>query len=357
MTQIYKKFTKDISFDFLPDEDIRVFYLEAPLSIFHEHSVRATAGLSLVEVNGFHTGVGFQVGNMKFYLDYTAVGSMFSALYPTGVDASGNPIWENATMVTIGELSSEYWEHSTYLCNITKKQFLNLRDKILNEFLPHNPSYALFCVAKSTDITDIGNPILRSSTCDDFVLYVIHTLHNMKVQLDFITHPKMTIAAIISPTVKLLDYNNPDDKITILTFYNNIQKVLAADEQAMKEAIDELEKETDRTKQLALLKNDITTVRNMALKIFSDFGTIIYYDYNSNNVMSYYSITLTDPTNSVYLAYNPSTLVPDVKYIDFNKMLTMKASSYKKYDFAVPVIVSICIIILVIIALLLRKNV
>lgn len=349
----YKKLTKDISFDFLPDEDIRVFYIEAPLSIFNEHSVRATAALTLVEVNGFHTGIGFQVGNMKFYLDYTAEFSMFSALYPTGINDGGEPIWKNGSMVTIGELSYEYWEHSTYLCTINKKQFLNLKDKILVEFIPDNPSYSLFCVAKSSNTVDLENPILRSSTCDDFVLYVIHTLQNMKIELEFVTYPKMTIAALISPTVKLLDYNNDNDRNVILSFYSIMQQNLKTDEEEMKKIINDLAKEKDKDKLLVMLKNDITTVRSMALKLYSNFGTVIYYTYNSDNVMSYYSITFSNPTDSVYLAYNPSSLVPDVKYIDFNKMLTMKSVS-EKYISIINIILSVCIIL--IIFLFVRKK-
>lgn len=174
----------------------------------------------LLEVNGFHTGVGFKTKHSQFYIDYVAKEGIGGAFLPTLTD-TGEIQWHNEGINTYGDIDSTYWTHSTYIGTINKTTFLKYVDLIFSEYQPNNSAYVLFEVAKSKSLHDIYNPYLRGQICDNFCFWTFNTLSkkfNMKVE--YISHPMQTIAALLSDNPPIpLDINNPKDKEVITQFY------------------------------------------------------------------------------------------------------------------------------------------
>jgi hypothetical protein len=54
------------SFNFLPDNDIKVYYLEATLCDLEQIQIPG------IELTLYHTGLGFVSEDIKFYIDFTA---------------------------------------------------------------------------------------------------------------------------------------------------------------------------------------------------------------------------------------------------------------------------------------------
>jgi len=83
------------SFDFLLSskcKDIKVFYLEAPLS------AASTFNTMWTQAHLYHTGLGFECGNIRFELEFTANYPMQDAIIPI-INEDCTLKWTNDTSV------------------------------------------------------------------------------------------------------------------------------------------------------------------------------------------------------------------------------------------------------------------
>ena len=205
----------DYNFDFIPnDEKLLVFALEAPLSIIPEN-VKTTLNEFMANLDIYHSGVGF-LGKGVFSLGYNAKNGMGHAILPT---IDNNTItWTNDSVIEIHKDENyirKYWKNSNYITTITKKQFLELKDRIFNEFMPVTDKYALFEV----DVSSVGVDI-KSATCDSFVKFVLNTLPNKNM----ITEQRITDIIINTQSPpKLLSPDKPEDLKKIITFYKSLE--------------------------------------------------------------------------------------------------------------------------------------
>jgi hypothetical protein len=283
------------SFDFLlssKSEDIKVFYLEAPLSAAKQFNTMFT------QVHLYHTGLGFECGDIRFEIEFTANYPMIDAVIPT-INEDGTLNWTNDTSVRLGQLSMDYWIINTYLCTITKQQFIKFRDDILSYYIPNNNFYVLARGSLNTSTYYLDNPYLRSSTCDDFVIYGLNFFKNLGVVIEYVTYPKFTIGNIVGGITKI-DYDT--NKNEILDFYKNL--VAFTDNY-----IEYIDVEINMELLLAFIS-----------KFYSGFNKIIYYAYdvNDGSKMSYYRVKLSDPP---MIAYTKTLVNNTYNYPTLEEML------------------------------------
>jgi len=283
------------SFDFLLSskcKDIKVFYLEAPLS------AASTFNTMWTQVHLYHAGLGFECGNIRFELEFTANYPMQDAIIPI-INEDGTLKWTNDTSVRFGQLSMDYWIINTYLCTITRDQFFKFRDDILSNYIPNNRFYVLAKGSATSSTYDLENPYLRSSTCDDFIIYGLNFFKNLGVIIEYVTYPKFTNMNLIGSITKL-DYNT--NKKEILDFYNNLISFT-------NNYIEYIDVEINMELILALLS-----------KFYSGLNKIIYYAYdvNDSSKMCYYRFKLQEAPLATYA----KTLINNTyKYLSFEDML------------------------------------
>ena len=279
------------SFDFLSSKDIKVFYLEAPLSIAKPFNTMFT------QLNLYHTGLGFECENIRFELEFTANTPMADAILPKIVN--DKLVWTNQTSVRLGELSLDYWVVNTYLCTITRDQFIKFRDDILNNFIPNNLFYVLAKGSKTSATYDLEDPYLKSSTCDDFVVYGINFFKNLGIKIEYVTYPKITNINLIG-VIKKLDYDI--NKNEIFDFYKNLLKYIH-------NYID-----------LSDVQINTELIITLISKFYYEFNKIIYYSYdvNDSSKMCYYSFKLTEIP---MVSYKKTIISNSYSYLSFNDML------------------------------------
>lgn len=299
------------SFDFLPLKNIKVFYIESPLSY-----TEAFKKYSEIELNLYHTGFGFQCDDIKFYIDFIVNNSIQGTILPT-ITNSDQLIWKNDCNVTLGDLTLDFWEESTYLCTINKDNLIKFIMDIKNNYIPNNLNYLLFRVSLSESLQDLDTPYLRSSNCDDFVIYGLNFFKNLNVEIDYISYPRFTSINIISDSsspIKKLDYVK--DKNIIINFYKDLeQKLNNLDQQILND-----------------LKTNPALIIPLIITFYQSLGTIIYYSYDTidKSKMSYYSIILSK-TFPIF-RYKATLISNNNKYITFNDMLSYKNTPKCKND-------------------------
>jgi len=285
------------SFDFLLSskcENIKVFYLEAPLS------VAKPANTMFTQIHLYHTGLGFECGDVRFEIEFTANTPMTDAIIPTIKDDT--LIWTNDTSVRLGELSLDYWIVNTYLCTITRDQFFKFRDDILSYYIPNNLYYVLAKGSATSSTYDLENPYLKSSSCDDFVIYGLNFFKNLGVKIEYVTYPKFISANLIG-VIKKLDYDKNKDEI--LDFYKNLIAFF------------------DHYTEYIDVKINTELIIALISKFYAGFNKIIYYAYdvNDNTKLCYYSFKLTELP---VVAYTKTLIDNSYKYLSFEDMLNYR---------------------------------
>lgn len=275
------------SFDFLPEKKIKVFYLEAPLSVANPVNTQIS------QFNLYHAGLGFECDNIRFVIEFTANYAMQDAVIPKIVNEE--LVWTNDTSIRFGELSLEYWITSTYLCTITKDQFIKFRDNILKYYIPNNKYYVLCKGSKTSSVYDLLNPLLKSSTCDDFVIYGLNFFKNLGVKIEYVTYPKFTNLNIVG-SMKKLDYNENKDEI--INFYKKVVNYID------KFSFDLTEENTE-------------LIISLISAYYKNFTEIIYYAYDTDDSskMAYYSFKL-----------------EEIPIFSYKKTLVNNSKSFKTFE-------------------------
>jgi len=368
--------TKDISFDFVPyDTSIRVFYLETPPSSFQKFASLKTSDHDF-SVNANHTGIGFVSGDIRFYMDFSAKGGMPYAILPT-ISESGDIVWKNEAVVSLGAFDGRHWLTSDYMCDISRDQFMKIKDLILDEFIPDNPIYALFAITPDDSVQSMMNPIRRGSISDDFCFYVITTLQKrFEAKLEYITTPTYTFAGLVpgphgvsksatgatgapgstgstgSPGPKQprapialntkdrqddviswtgpsgsevfqLDISNPSDKKLIVDFYTRAQKTVS-------DAMKVLKKHGSNNSDITVHPSqDIQLAFTLLAIVFSDWmkadpsvrGMAVYYTYDLNNKPQYYGFS----PKQLFLAHRQYPLSRDFEIRPLSQIMSEKA--------------------------------
>ena len=280
------------SFDFLPLNNIKVFYLEAPISIANDINT------ALTQVNAYHTGLGFECGNIRFGIEFTCNHPLLEAILPQIVNKNGfeELLWTNDCSVRFIELSLNYWTQSNYICTITKDQFLSFRNDIVDNYIPNNLYYVLFNLCEDNSSEYLKNPTLKSSTCDDFVIYAINFFKKSGVNIEYITYPKVASIDIFG-NVKKLNYDR--NKNTIISFYKNLYNLF----------------------DIISQKNmDYKEIISLVTYYLQNLNTIIYYGYdiNNKNKMCYYSVEI---TNSPVIKYEKINVKNSYSYVPFDSLV------------------------------------
>ena len=288
------------SFDFLPLNNIKVFYLEAPLSGVKDYNS------TLLQFNLYHTGFGFECGNIRFGIEFTSNSTILDSIIPKILNKNGvdELIWTNDCSVRFIDLNIDYWTKSNYICTITKDHFLSFRNDILDNYIPNNLYYVLFNVCEDSSKEYLNNPTLRSSTSDNFINYGMNFFKKLGVNIEYITYSKLTSVSLIG-SVKKLNYNKNKDKI--IKFYTTINNLI------------------NKIKENTL---DIKEIISLFIYYLQNLNTIIYYGYdiynNDKDQMSYYSIQL---SGLPVIKYEKNNVVNSYSYTSFINLLEYKSSS------------------------------
>jgi hypothetical protein len=306
------------NFDFLVDyEDIKVFYNESILSSA-KNLIPASLEKykDLIQINGYHTAVGFQSNSYAFTIDLIIPKGIAASLYPNIKD--DNIIWNNQNLLTYNDANSiiyidpntpsdtppntPYWDRSTYITTITKSIFMNVL-KDIKTYLDTYPRYALFNVVRPTNI-DLLYPELKGVTCDSFAYFVLNKLQTYGAKVDIMVPPKSNIVAYVADSIKILDITNPVDKKEIITFYKmyNI---------AFKQIVQEIQSiSTTPSLEIPVLINAINAKISDLLN-----HKFIYYCYGKDSKLNYYELTLNSTQHQqLIVAYTYGLLKNDVKH-------------------------------------------
>jgi len=320
-------FTADTRVSIDPGTVFRVYYMEAPLS-FLGKKLGLGLGSNLVELHGYHSGVGFQSTDPKrpleFYLDYLSSGLSFYTLLPTIVTSpNGNKslIWNNHGQVSIGkDINRNYWEVSNFVCTITGQNLIDLQNYILSKFIPRNPRYVYTNIIQGVTRQSIFNPIARSSTCDDFCAAVFsYFQNNLNICIDYVTPNFETVFAIVVASnrdVKVVDYEDPTVRQDIVRYYENIEflfsNLLPGEfQEIINSLIDEVTNNDniDTASAIKSIRTDHFTMNYLLFQMIKDLPYIYTYGYSyDGNTLVYYKVK----PESLYVNYIESDLKRNV---------------------------------------------
>lgn len=409
--------TMATSFDFVPYDKIQVYFLEAtlgPLTKLIKSIPGSMVDDSIVSINGFHTGIGFISGKVAFTIALEIESdNMVSAVIPKIID--NKVVWDGCgNVIKLGEFDPTYWDQSTYLCDISRKQFMKLKDSIFvkDGFVNANPYYSLFKVINDISIPSpvplksypkgsIMNPLIKSSDCDDFAYFMIDRLQTMlNVKLNFATRPNYSSAGLVTNATPIkLD----DDDPKILAFYSGMhQRILSAINQLTSICQTQQQPQPQNPTQMpvtTLISNEIdAALENMltacGLKIYAgikmndpsigyklfnalvadavDWSMIIYHGYDENNMQAYYEFPLRLQSGAT-ITTKKGTSVPvyvqspiSIKYFKYPllqsydivapyKLLSMKAKRFNSKKI-LPIIISVLMVVFIILIIIRLYN-
>jgi hypothetical protein len=332
------------NFDFIGENDsIKVFYLEAPLSVIPEKYRKKLASM-MINIDGYHTGIGFVVNNKSFIIDYTATNGITNALLPdeNSLD-NGQLVWKNGSFIEIGNDKEQswsnkegYWKKSTYLSTINKEQFLELRRAILTEFLVNNTSYVFFGVKNTLS----GKSLLRESICDNLPLFVIDKLSKSPINanFDFLTFPYISRTNILTNSVVPTKLDLTKDKYEIIEFYKMVYEKIKEEKNKLNNNI---------MMDIYDFSKNIDFKKNVFSQLFPDMKSIIYYSYDNdtNGKLSYYRFSV----DEIQVSYSELNIPRNVTPITIENANTFSNDSSKTNSVIKTILVCILIIIICII--------
>lgn len=325
---IFIPFTNEAVRIYRKEELFRVFLLSAPLSILGK-KIGLHLNPNLVSINAFHNGIGFQsidaTNPLEFYFDY------FAQLFGTNIFlpeiTEGNLIWNNKSLVAIGNVNRKYWSSNTFIGIMNGDQLNKYQQWILDTFIPMNNFYQFLRVSLSPlDRENIFNPLLRSSLCDDFCYASFDFMNsNLQMCIIYMTDPFITIlSALVSSQTDVipLDYNNPVQKQYIIEYYewleSQLNRKFSLNENIMQvqteiNAISDLK---ERQLQQHILNTDDRTIPILILKTIesSNRNSFILYTFNKDNQPQYFQINY----SRFFIGYIESNLKRSYASINLN---------------------------------------
>lgn len=355
-------FSKNLTF--------RVFYLEAPLSILSETLLDSNLINNIGQLNIFHSGLGFQCTSerqpFEFTFDYNLInGFNATTLLPTIQD--DDLIWNNEATVYLGNyIDRDYWNHSSYIGDITADQLITIQRWILNVWNPENPIYVLFSGVESSSRQNLFNPIMRSSTCFDFAYQLIDFMkNNLRVCIDYPTVPNLTISTFISSfpgSIEPVDFN--ENRNEIIAFYEEVITFIN-DNVNIPSDIQQCIEEDGCSLNVYAIENDLFTIIQLYEEIYNNFPIVYQYGYLPDGNLGYWKITQPNPFVS-YIKINikrsyraldiEGTAVTDA-YSDIIVTCIFRSDSNFTFIFwFVIFIIFLIIIFIIIFYVFLRKN-
>lgn len=342
-------FDSTINFPIINDNDIiDIYYLESPLQVLGDVIKRSDLfSYKLFETNANHSGVGFvyRKNNIEFALDYSAYNFMDVFIPKINTDAKDSLVWNNNTHITYHHyIDRDYWRKSTYIGFISGNMLKQIKEWILNTFIPNNYMYVLFNVylKNGKTYTDSVNNMfnnseyLRRSICDTFCLELFDFIDKKGGNISYITPPFEAISAIFvenDQSIEILDYNNEKDRSEIIGYYVTLEKTLSDVINNVKSDIEnvvtDLQKSNGKYKNiLKNITNDYFTIGNIIKGL--NLNTMILYSYgskgNTNKSNTYYKLNLTNSENimPIFMNYVESPLLRNTIILDVNKNQVQK---------------------------------
>jgi hypothetical protein len=305
-----------------PETLFRIYYLEAPLSVLGER-IGITFTNSLLEINGFHTAVGFQAIGQSNPLEFTygldlANGFAISSFVPEITYPNGVPTlrWRDLNKINQGSaIDRNYWDKCVYISTQPAEIVTRLQEWILDQWIPNNPIYSILSGIRSRSTVDIFDPIFRASFCDSFCYAMFDYLGRSTKSgglnrcIDYPVVPNTSVNAFIESypgaMQPVIFENNREE---IVEFYLRLEATLAE--------LSDLEAETiqliqdlaaggaDESTILRLVAQELFTAISLVATVYEGFNVIYYYGYgptgtNQENTPTYWRIE--DP--QIYLAY------------------------------------------------------
>lgn len=212
------------------NERFNVFYLEATLGLLKP---MVSGRNHLLQPDVFHTALGIQAqqSQVEFEFDFDGDNFLGSFLPIEAELEKGNLAWDNGAVVNINSfINRNYWEHSSFVANISLRELLLLSRYIL-EWYVTNPFYIFFKIVQTATPDSFFNTTFRNSICDTFVNDCLLFLRNTGTPIEFITPLSTSVAAFVvgDNAPFLLDPdNNPQDKARILRFYGLMYGIMNA---------------------------------------------------------------------------------------------------------------------------------
>lgn len=274
----------------------KVYLLEAPLSLLSKAVKAITRGYNIIEINGFHTAVGFQSTDKsqpyEFAFDYgMSSGLSLSAILPN-LSPEGTPVWNNFSSVGLFTgINRKYWVYSTYIATVSSEQLITIQEWILEQWIPSNPYYSLFSIIG--DGVDIP---AKASRAESFCFTLFQFMVAQGICIDYITAPNVTDVSIVtspsSPATRVPYTGNSED---ILLFYSNFAQYLEdVAELGFKifTTVNKIFTEPDMLfENLKALQNEFFYAVQLFIIFSIDFPYIYYYGYYGNGPdMGYYKI-------------------------------------------------------------------
>jgi hypothetical protein len=318
----YEFITNNTNFDFLVDyEPIKVFYNESILdmatNIIDQILPSELQESNLIQLNGYHTSVGFQSDSYAFTIDLICKNGMTGTLYPI-INNDDTLTWNNENQLTYNDANSvmqntqiPYWDRSTYITTITKNNFMHVL-KDIKGYLNTHPIYALFNVNR-TNNNNLLDPDLNGLTCDSFAYFVLNKLQTYGAKINIMTPPKSNIVTYVADSITKLEFSK--DKHEIITFYKNYTKLY------QKIAQEIININTDNIIQI------ITDIhKNILDELNNNF---IYYCYGEGKP-NYYRLKL-NQTKPLIATYTYGLLKNDITH---NSVFGVHPKPKSKQDFS-----------------------
>ncbi|EFA79252.1 hypothetical protein PPL_07670 [Heterostelium album PN500] len=205
------------AFDY--DEDIEVYYVEAPL-------LKAMFGDLLENFKAFHSGVYFYATESKesFTLDYVASPSILGAVFPQVNETTQDIIWMSNGIVQFNtDFNQSYWSSGQqYIMTVNGETFAKYLcwAELYNQT---NPFYNLFEVRDNVTL----ELYLSSSICNDFVWATFEALYNLGGEIpEATTTPPSRDFITLYVTKEPYAITDPEDPATwdqLMSFYEKMQ--------------------------------------------------------------------------------------------------------------------------------------
>lgn len=335
------KYTEKIS---IPSREYKVFYMEAPLSILSGFQV------NLAELNGFHTGIGFQstgdCDRYEFALDYQALNSLsMGTIFPdipghpcpeegsqiqrlasqavskknfqpltgaiSGQDLNFDLVWNNqSTVVYYNDINTQYWKSSDYMTTVTSDQMDKIQNFILNEWIPRNKFYSIARIStRDGGCTNLENTAVRDSTCDTFCKDLIQFISTF-ANIQYVTKPYVTVNTLCGDSYRAVGYQ--ENKGTINAWYLRTHYIVCEiflEAQVLYALYEKIKNASNIMSVISDILQFMVELYNLYTKIISIYSQPIsyYYGYANdfNSDFTYYEVTNAE----FFTEYKPDTRI------------------------------------------------
>jgi hypothetical protein len=196
-----------------------------------------------------------------------------------------------------------YWEHSSFVANISLRELLRLSRYMLDWYVT-NPFYIFFKIVQTATPDSFFNTTFRNSICDTFVNDCLLFLRNTGTPIEFITPLSTSVAAFVvgdNAPVLLDPENNPQHRARIQRFYGLMYSIMNALTPSLKAKTVNTQTSTRlRIKSESIIESPskIKEALNTALDlVLRNQGHVILYTYIPGTVatLGYFLLKLETP--------------------------------------------------------------